>query len=90
MVGLTRANALELGPFGITVNSIAPGPFLTDLPASALTQEEQDKFAERTALGRWGDPSELAGPVLLLASDAGSYITGSTMVVDGGTVCRLI
>ena len=87
LIGLARASALELGPYGITVNCIAPGPFLTDLPGKILSAEEKAVFAKRTALGRWGDPRELAGPALLLASDAGSYITGQTLVVDGGTLC---
>jgi len=87
LIGLARASALELGFYGITVNCIAPGPFLTDLPGQLLSAEEKATFARRTALGRWGDPRELAGPALLLASDAGSYITGQTLVVDGGTLC---
>jgi NAD(P)-dependent dehydrogenase (short-subunit alcohol dehydrogenase family) len=87
LLGLARANALELGPYGITANCIAPGPFLTDLPGKLLSAEEKAVFAKRTAVGRWGDPKELAGPALLLASDAGSYITGQTIVVDGGTLC---
>jgi NAD(P)-dependent dehydrogenase (short-subunit alcohol dehydrogenase family) len=87
LIGLARASALDLGRHGITVNCIAPGPFLTDLPGTLLSAEEKRSFAERTALGRWGDPRELAGPALLLASDAGSYITGSVLVVDGGTLC---
>ena len=53
-----------------------------------LSAEEKQRFAERTALGRWGQPAELAGPALLLASDAGSYITGTVLVVDGGTLCN--
>ena len=89
LIGLARASALDLGSFGITVNCIAPGPFLTDLPGSLLTEEQKRVFAERTALGRWGDPRELAGPALLLASDAGSYITGTTLVIDGGSLCRV-
>src|SRR5947209_6393194 len=84
LIGLARAEALELGPFGITANCIAPGPFLTDLPASVLSDEEKRVFSERTAVGRWGEPKELVGPALLLASDAGSYMTGETIVVDGG------
>ncbi|MBI1830319.1 MAG: SDR family oxidoreductase [Planctomycetes bacterium] len=88
LVGMARASALDLGAYGITVNCIAPGPFLTDLPASVLSKEEQDRFAKMTALGRWADPKELVGTALLLASDAGSYITGSTFIVDGGFTAR--
>jgi NAD(P)-dependent dehydrogenase (short-subunit alcohol dehydrogenase family) len=88
LLGLARASALDLGAFGITVNCIAPGPFLTDLPASLLSAEEKKVFAERTAIGRWGEPRELVGPALLLASDAGSYITGQTLIVDGGFMVR--
>lgn len=89
LIGMTRAMALDLGPHGnITVNSIAPGPFLTDLPMTFFSEEARAAIATRTALGRWGNPDELAGPALLLASDAGSYITGSTLVVDGGATIR--
>jgi NAD(P)-dependent dehydrogenase (short-subunit alcohol dehydrogenase family) len=88
LIGMARAMALDLGKHNITVNCIAPGPFMTDLPMSVLSEQEKKVFADRTALGRWGDPRELAGPALLLASDAGSYITGTTLVVDGGTLCN--
>ncbi len=89
LIGLTRASAIDLGPFGITVNAIAPGPFLTDLPRSLLNDAQQAEFARRTALGRWGETAELIGPALLLASEAGSYITGETLVVDGGTLAKV-
>lgn len=88
LIGLARASAIDLGPHGITVNCIAPGPFLTDLPMSLLSEEEKAGFAARTALGRWGDPRELAGAALLLASDAGSYISGTTITVDGGLLAQ--
>ncbi len=88
LVGMSRASALDLGAHGVTVNCLAPGPFLTDLPGRLLSAEEKDRFAKMTALGRWGDPKELVGPLLLLVSDAGSYITGETLVVDGGYVAR--
>jgi NAD(P)-dependent dehydrogenase (short-subunit alcohol dehydrogenase family) len=88
LLGLARANALELGEYGITVNCLAPGPFLTDLPGRLLSAEEKEEFSRRTALGRWGDPAELVGPALLLASEAGSYITGQALVVDGGWLAR--
>ena len=90
LVGLARASAIDLGPWGITVNCIAPGPFLTDLPAKMLSEDQKLAFAERAALGRWGRPEELAGPALLLASEAGSYITGTTLLVDGGVLARVI
>jgi NAD(P)-dependent dehydrogenase (short-subunit alcohol dehydrogenase family) len=88
VLGLSRAAALDVGADNITVNCIAPGPFLTDLPASVLTAEQIQVFANRTALGRWGQPRELAGPALLLASEAGSYITGAVLVVDGGMLVK--
>jgi NAD(P)-dependent dehydrogenase (short-subunit alcohol dehydrogenase family) len=89
LVGMARASALDLGPFGITVNCIAPGPIATEMPMSILSKEQQDTFAARAAVGRWGKPEELAGPALLLASDAGSYITGAVLVVDGGVMANV-
>jgi NAD(P)-dependent dehydrogenase (short-subunit alcohol dehydrogenase family) len=88
LLGLMRAAALDLGPHGITVNCLAPGPFLTDMPRAVLDEEGFREWAKQTALGRWAEPQELVGPALLLASDAGSYITGSTLVVDGGCMAR--
>lgn len=88
LIGMTHASALDLGAHGVTVNCIAPGPFLTDLPMRLLNDEQKQNFTRNTALGRWGDPQELIGPALLLASDAGSYMTGATIVVDGGWLAR--
>jgi len=91
LTGLTRVASLELGKFGITVNCIAPGPFLTGLQARMLTPEQLsnlDKIGERTTIGRLGDPDEMAGPVVFLASAAGSFVTGATLVVDGGLLAR--
>jgi len=69
-MGLTKASALDLGPHGITVNCIGPGPFLTDMLMSLLSDVEKDEFSRMTALGRWGTPRELAGPALLLVSES--------------------
>jgi NAD(P)-dependent dehydrogenase (short-subunit alcohol dehydrogenase family) len=84
LIGFTKSGALDLAPFNVTVNCIAPGPFLTDLPASVLNEEQRRVAAERTALGRWGRPEEIVGVALLLAGEAGSYMTGSVVLVDGG------
>ena len=90
LMGLAKASALDLGPFGITVNCIGPGPFLTDLPMNLLNDAEKKEFSDRTALNRWGEPRELAGPAIMLASEAGSYITGEMLLVDGGAFSRAL
>jgi NAD(P)-dependent dehydrogenase (short-subunit alcohol dehydrogenase family) len=83
--GLARASASDLGRLGITVNCIAPGPFITEQTNQTVQDvSARELIAESTVLGRWGTPSEIAGAVVLLASDAGSFITGTTIFVDGG------
>lgn len=89
LLAMAKANALHLGPGGITVNCIAPGPFATEMPMSILSPEQQRALGSRTAMDRWGLPHELAPAALLLASDAGSYITGTVLVVDGGATARM-
>jgi NAD(P)-dependent dehydrogenase (short-subunit alcohol dehydrogenase family) len=88
LIGMARAQALELGPHGITVNCLAPGPIATDLPMSLLSPDQKKVFAERTALNRWGQTIDMVGPILLLATDAGAYITGNVILADGGILCR--
>jgi NAD(P)-dependent dehydrogenase (short-subunit alcohol dehydrogenase family) len=88
LIGMTRAHALELGPVGVTVNCIAPGPVMTDLPMSVLTATQKAKFAELTAVKRWGQTIDMVGPALLLGTDAGAFITGNVIVADGGMLCR--
>lgn len=89
LIGMARASAMDLGPYGITVNCLAPGPFATEMPMSILSPQQQEALAARTVMNRWGRPEELAGPALLLASEAGSYITGTVLVVDGGCLARV-
>lgn len=83
--GLTRAMAADLGPAGITVNSVAPGTFATETNAALADDPRWTGWLRsRTALGRWGRPEEIAGIVVYLAGDAASFVTGQTICVDGG------
>jgi gluconate 5-dehydrogenase len=82
---MTRALAAELGPQGIRVNAIAPGYFATDTNAAMAQDADVAQWLQqRTSLGRWGQPDEIAGAAIYLASQASSYVTGQTLVVDGG------
>ncbi|WP_309132241.1 SDR family NAD(P)-dependent oxidoreductase [Brevibacterium sp.] len=85
VVQLTKTLSSELGPQGVRVNSILPGPFDTPLTQQIKADEQWwNAYAEKTTLGRWGHLHEIAGPVLFLASDASSYVTGHSQIVDGG------
>ena len=85
LAGLTKALAAELGPKGINVNAIAPGYFATETNAAMVADKGTQAWLEsRTSLERWGQPSELGGVAVFLASNAASYITGQTITVDGG------
>jgi 3-oxoacyl-[acyl-carrier protein] reductase len=88
VTGLTRALAVELGREGITVNCICPGPILTGM-TEAIPEADKATFAKRrTALGRYGRPDEVAHITLSLCLPAASYITGTTIPVDGGLMAR--
>jgi gluconate 5-dehydrogenase len=89
---MTRGLAADLGASGITVNDIVPGTFATETNAGMVRigRDDPQKDAARfSSLGRWGRPPEIAGAALLLASDAGAYITGQAIVVDGGLSARI-
>lgn len=86
VIGLTRQMAIELAPFGITANGIAPGPIDTPLTQALHSDISRQHYNESTPLGRYGQPAEIAGAVSFLASDDASYVTGHILPVDGGFV----
>jgi 3-oxoacyl-[acyl-carrier protein] reductase len=85
LIGLTKAAARELASRGITVNAVAPGFVLTELTQD-LPDALKAQITERTPLGRFGEPEEIANAVAFLASDEAAYITGQVLAVDGGLV----
>jgi gluconate 5-dehydrogenase len=85
LVMLTRGMCAELAPHGIQVNAIGPGYLVTELNRALLDDPAFDAWLRaRTPAGRWGDPQELVGAVLFLASDASSFVNGQILYVDGG------
>jgi len=89
VIQMTRALALELTFKGIRVNAIAPGWFVTEINRDYLTSEAGQKMTRDIPAGRFGKDGDLDGVLLLLASDAGSYISGATIVADGGQMVAL-
>ena len=81
---LTKALALEFSRYGIRVNAIAPGYFVTEMNQAEFDAGGSELVKKQVPMGRVGDLPEIGGPLLLLASDAGSYMTGSVVAVDGG------
>ncbi len=89
VVQITKALGLELAFKGVRVNAIAPGWFVTEINRDYLESEEGRKLTRDIPVGRFGQDGDLDGALLLLASDAGRYIAGATIVVDGGQVVAL-
>lgn len=89
VLGLTRVLALEWAGSGVTCNAICPGPFATEMNRQLLNDPvAYQNFVNQIPLGRWGELEELAGAAVFLASDASSYVTGSSVFVDGGWTAR--
>ena len=89
VVQITKALAVELAFKGVRVNAIAPGWFVTEINDKYLMSEAGEALKRDIPMGRFGKAGDLDGALLLLVSDAGSYITGSTIVVDGGQVVQI-
>ncbi len=89
VVQVTKALAVELAFKGVRVNAIAPGWFVTEINDKYLLGETGDALKRAIPMGRFGKDGDLDGALLLLASDAGSYISGATIVVDGGQVVMI-
>ena len=82
---LTRSQAAQFGKYGVRVNGVAPGLIITEMwEEGRKTPGLADGLSDHIALGRWGEPDEIGSVVAFLASDAAAYITGQTIVVDGG------
>ena len=91
MLNVVRQAAMELAPHNVLVNAIAPGPFLTNIAGGRLHREPEvaSQFAASVPLGRLGLPDEIKGLALLLASPAGSFITGTVIPIDGGATAAV-
>jgi NAD(P)-dependent dehydrogenase (short-subunit alcohol dehydrogenase family) len=89
VVQVTKALAVELAFKGVRVNAIAPGWFVTEINDKYLAGEAGEALKRQIPAGRFGTDGDLDGALLLLASDAGSYISGATIVVDGGQVVMI-
>jgi 2-deoxy-D-gluconate 3-dehydrogenase len=88
LIQLTKSMAIELAPFGIQVNAIAPGWIETDMTAPLKSSPLYQEIITRTPAGRWGNPDELSGTAVYLASRASNFVTGATICVDGGYAIR--
>jgi len=84
LMALVQTAAVEMAPYGIRVNAVAPGPILTPRMEIAMSDELRDANADNVPLGRMGRPADIAGALLFLVSDLASFVTGQTLVVDGG------
>jgi NAD(P)-dependent dehydrogenase (short-subunit alcohol dehydrogenase family) len=89
VVQMTKALGLELAFKGVRVNAIAPGWFVTDINRGFLESEMGAQMKRAIPMGRFGDAGDLDGALLLLASKAGAYMTGATLVADGGQVIQI-
>ncbi|MCP1121167.1 SDR family NAD(P)-dependent oxidoreductase [Robbsia andropogonis] len=90
LLSLMQSCAIALGPYGIRCNAVLPGTIATDINKEDLSDvEKRERMIQRTPLGRLGEPEDLAGPIVFLASDMARYVTGASLLVDGGCFVNL-
>ncbi|MGQ7249372.1 SDR family NAD(P)-dependent oxidoreductase [Halomonas sp. V046] len=90
LLSLMQSCAIALGPYGIRCNAVLPGTIETDINKDDLSDKaKRDYMASRSPLGRLGRPDDLAGPIVFLASDMAQYVTGASLLVDGGVYVNL-
>jgi len=89
VIAMTKGLASRLAEDGIRVNAVAPGPFATPMTETTMQNDTRGNYyLNRVLLGRFGDPEEIVGPVAFIASDMASFVTGETLVVDGGLLAE--
>ena len=89
LIGFTKSLALELAPYGVTVNGISPGPFATEMNKPLIEDPEKNKmFLERIPIGRWGQVHEIGALAAFLCSNDAGFITGTDIVIDGGWIAQ--
>ena len=88
LIGLTRSSALDMAPYNILINALCPGPTSTDMVENLLTEDQKKAIKAGIPLGRFARPQEIANFALFLCSDLNTYITGQTIIVDGGALAQ--
>lgn len=88
LIGLTRASALDLGPYNILVNALCPGTTNTEMVNRILSEEQKEVFIRKIPMGRFARVNEIANFAIFLCSDWNTYITGQTIIVDGGRTAQ--
>jgi len=90
LLSLMQSCAIALGPYNIRCNAVLPGTIATDINKDDLSDlDKRKRMEQRTPLGRLGEPEDLAGPIVFLASDMARYVTGASLLVDGGLFVNL-
>ena len=88
LIGLTRSSALDMAPYNILINALCPGPTSTDMVENLLTEDQKRAIKAGIPLGRFARPQEIANFALFLCSDLNTYITGQTIIVEGGALAQ--